>query len=192
MGMYQYVRKLWKKPRANLKQDYTKRVSIWNKEDSTVRIERPTRLDRARALGYKAKQGIFVVRQKVGRSARMRPKPSGGRRSKHARRKKIVAKNYQRIAEERSARKYTNCEVLNSYWVGENATSKWYEIILVDGDHPRIKSDKNLSWVSQGNQTGRVFRGLTAAGRRSRGLQNKGKGAEKVRPSVNANKGRLH
>ena len=192
MGMYQQVRDLWKKPRENLGDLYKKRISTWNKDYVTVRILRPTRIDRARALGYKAKQGIFVVRQMVGRSHRMRPKFSSGRRSKHMRRSKIVAKNYQRIAEERAANKYPNCEVLNSYWVGENATSKWYEIIFVDRTHPRILSDKNLSWVGEPQNRGRVFRGLTAAGRRSRGLLNKGKGAEKVRPSLNANKNLLH
>ena len=192
MGVYQHIRNLWKKPRKNLGEAFRAKIISWNKELSTVKLERPTRLDRARSLGYKAIQGVFVVRQRVGKSARMRPQFKSGRRSKHSRRKKIVAKNYQRIAEERAQKKYLNCEVLNSYWVGSNAKNKWYEIILVDKNHPRIKTDKNLSWIAEKQHTGRVFRGLTGAGKRSRGMRKKGKGAEKIRPSVNANKGKAH
>ena len=64
----------------------------------------------------------------------------------------------------------------------------WYEIILVDKSHPAIKADKKMSWVCSGKHKNRAFRGLTSAGRKSRGLRNKGKGAEKVRPSQRANK----
>ena len=68
----------------------------------------------------------------------------------------------------------------------------WYEVIMVDKDHPTILADKGINWISSQKQTKRVHRGLTSAGKRSRGLLNKGKGAERVRPSVSANKGRLH
>ncbi|KKT75754.1 MAG: 50S ribosomal protein L15e, partial [Candidatus Peregrinibacteria bacterium GW2011_GWA2_44_7] len=37
------------------------------KEPVTLVLEHPTRLDRARSLGYKAKQGCIVARQRVGR-----------------------------------------------------------------------------------------------------------------------------
>ena len=36
------------------------------------------------------------------------------------------------------------------------------------------------------HQRGRAFRGLTSAGRKMRGLLNKGRGAEKLRPSIRA------
>ena len=191
MGYLKYIREIWKKPKANMPELYRERLLKWRREPVTVRIERPTRLDRARSLGYRAKQGFVIVRQRIGKGGRMREQFKSGRRSKHMRRLKIVSKNYAQIAEERAQKKYTNCEVLNSYWVAEDGHFKWYEIILVDKDSPQILKDKTIGWISKPQQRGRVFRGLTSAGRKSRGLRNKGKGAEKVRPSNRANKRRL-
>ena len=186
MGMYQHVRELWKKPKENLGDIWKQRILEWRKEETTVRIKRPTRLDKARSLGYKAKQGFVIVRQRVNRGGRQREKIRKGRRSKHFGRKKIVKKSYQWVAEERAVKKYPNCEVLNSYYVGEDGQHYWYEIILVDKSHPQILADPNLNWISRPQHKGRVFRGLTSAGRKSRGLRKKGKGAEKIRPSLRA------
>ncbi|MBW2995427.1 50S ribosomal protein L15e [Candidatus Woesearchaeota archaeon] len=177
MSMYTHLRALWKQPKKNLGVEYTNRLLKWRRESATVRVEKPIRLDRARALGYKAKQGYVVVRQRVKRGGRMRQKIRSGRRSKHMRRRKIVGKNYQWIAEERTNRVYTNCEVLNSYFVGKDKDYYYYEIILVDTSHPVIKKD--LPWIR--TISGRVYRGLTSAGKKSRGLMNKGVGAEKIR-----------
>ncbi len=176
MGVYARIRELWKNPKQNLGDLWKQRLIQWRKEPVTVRISRPTRLDRARSLGYKAKPGIIMVRQRVSRGKRQRPKFSGGRRSKHMRRKKVLSMNYQQIAEQRAAKKYLNLEVLNSYWVGQDGKHCWYEVILLDKEHPAIKSDKNLSWIAEKQHTGRAFRGLTAAGKRSReDLVRKGK-----------------
>jgi len=187
MGTYQHIRELWKNPKQNLGDVWKQRLILWRRADSTVRIERPTRLDRARALGYKAIQGFVIVRQRVIRGGRQRPKIRHGRRSKHFGQRKDVDKSYQQVSEERAAKKYPNCEVLNSYYVGEDGRYYWFEIILVDKAHPRILADKNLNWISRSKHTRRVFRGLTSAGKKSRGLRNKGKGAEKLRPSRSAN-----
>ncbi len=181
MGYLKYVKEAWKRPKSTLGTLVRQRLIQWRKDPATLRIKRPTRIDRARSLGYKAKQGIILVRQRVPKSNRMRPRPVGGRRSKHARRKKIVDKSYRQIAEERANKKFVNCEVLNSYWVASDGKHHWYEIILVDKYHPAILKDKNLMWVSNPKHSKRVFRGLTSAGRKSRGLRNKGKGAEKAR-----------
>ncbi|NQV09194.1 50S ribosomal protein L15e [Candidatus Woesearchaeota archaeon] len=191
MALYKHIRELWKKPKQNLKELWRERLIEWRREPVTVRIERPTRLDRARSLGYKAKQGIIIVRQRVIRGGRQRARITKGRRPKHYRRKEIIGKSYQWIAEERANKKYPNCEVLNSYWVAEDGKFRWFEIILVDKDHPAILKDKNYRWLSEFQHTRRVYRGLTAAGKRSRGtLTHKGKGAEKLRPSLRAKKGR--
>ena len=106
--------------------------------------------------------------------------------------KKItMGKSIQRMAEERTARRYPNLEVLNSYWVGEDGKNKFYEVILIDPSHPVIKSDHKLNWLSNGSShRGRAHRGKTSAGKRGRGLFNIGKGAEKLRPSLKANKNR--
>ncbi len=183
MGLYKYLRELWKKPKKNVEK-YKEYLISWRREPSILRLEHPTRLDRARSLGYKAKQGVIVVRVRVLRGGRSKSKPSGGRRPKRASLRLDLNKNYKQIAEERASRKYPNMEVLNSYYLAEDGKHYWYEVILVDREHPSVKNDKQLSQIAK--QKGRAFRGLTSAGRKSRGLRNKGIGAEKLRPSKNA------
>lgn len=185
MGLYKHVREAWKKPRESLRDLWKQRLVQWRQEPVTLRILRPTRIDRARSLGYKAKPGYIIIRQRVERGGRMRPKITGGRRSKHARRRKVLSLSYQSVAEQRAVKNYKNCEVLNSYWVGEDGNYYWYEVILVDRAHPQILADTRINWIL--NQRGRVNRGLTSAGKKSRGLGGKGKGYEKMRPSKRAN-----
>ncbi len=185
MGVYKYMRELWKQPKENMGELYRQRLIEWRREPVTIRIDRPTRLDRARSLGYKAKQGFVIVRQRVSRGGRQREHNLGGRRPKHNRLKKILSLNYQQVAEERANRKYKNCEVLNSYLVAEDGKCRWYEIIMIDRTHPAVLADEKRNWISL--KQGRTHRGLTSAGRKSRGLRNKGKGAEKIRPSQRAN-----
>ena len=93
-------------------------------------------------------------------------------------------KSYQQVAEERSAKKYPNCEVLNSYYVAKDGISYWFEIILIDRAHPQVMASTVLRSIAA--QRGRVYRGLTSSGKKSRGLRRKGKGAEKMRPSLRA------
>jgi len=153
-----------------------------------VRVERPLRLDRARKLGYKAKQGFVMVRARVRKGGRKKQRPTSGRRQKRMGVKKLKpAKSLQLIAEERAARKFPNLEVLNSYWAWEDGRHRWFEVIMVDPNHPVIKSDKNISWISDSAQRGRVFRGLSSSGKEVRGLRHRGRGAEKARPSRRAN-----
>jgi large subunit ribosomal protein L15e len=144
-------------------------------------------LDRARDLGYRAKQGNVVVRARVRRGGLRKPTIRGGRRAKRKGISKItMAKSIQRIAEERTSRHYPNLEVLNSYWVGEDGKSKYYEVILVDPHHPVIKTDKKINWICEPQHRRRVQRGLTSAGQRGRAMHKKGKGVEKARPSRRA------
>jgi len=188
MGIYSYLQELWKKPKSNLGSVYTKRLIKWRREPVTIRIERPTRLNKAHSLGYKAKEGIIVVRQKVKRGGHKRPRIKAGRRSKRFGSRKNLKISYKVIAESRCAKKYVNMEVLNSYQVAKDGEYVWFEIILVDPMHPVIASDKNIQWIREKQHTRRVFRGLTSAGKKSRGLLNKGKGAEKLRPSAHTKK----
>ena len=168
MGLYQQVRKTWKKPQVNLGALWKERLIAWRQEDSTVRIERPTRIDRARSLGYKAKQGFIIVRQRVLRGGHERPQIKGGRRSKRFGRNLTLWKNYQQIAEERVQKEFENMVVLNSYWVARDGKNYWFEVILIDPDHPVIKSDPHLQGIT--HHRSRVFHGQTSAGKRSRGL----------------------
>jgi len=160
-------------------------LKAWRQDMTVQRIERPTRLDRARALGYKAKQGIVVARVKVRRGGLRKSRYIRNRRTRHTGMAKItMAKSIQRIAEERAGRRFRNMEVLNSYWVGEDGKHKWYEVILVNPSDPAIKSDKDLSWVGGNSHKKRAEHGKTSAGKRGRGLMVKGRGAEKRRPSI--------
>ncbi len=190
MGLYKYLREFWKNREEQAGELWRERLIEWRREPSTVRIARPTRLDRARSLGWKAKQGIIIVRQRMIRGGRQRPTIRKGRRPKRFSQKLVLGKSYQLLSEERAAKKFPNCEVLNSYFVAKDGRYVWYEVLLVDKASPSIKKDKELSWIRGRKHSRRVNRGLTSAGRKSRGLRNKGKGAEKVRPSLKANKGR--
>ena len=190
MSMYKYVRDAWKRPSKDNREIRHDRLIEFRRQPATLRVIRPTRIDRARSLGYRAKQGFIIVRQRVKRGGHYREQFKAGRRPKAFSRRKIVNASYQRIAEERVARQYTNCEVLNSYYVVKDGNHYWYEVILVDRTHPAIINDTTINWISL--EKNRVFRGKTSAGKKSRGLRNKGVGAEKVRPTQKSNKNRLH
>lgn len=191
-SFYGYIRDAWKDPADSyvgvLRQQ---RLKNWRKESAVQRIERPTRLDRARSLGYKAKQGIAVVRVRIRRGGRRKSRYIRGRRTKHMGMHKIApGKSLQRISEERASRRHPNMEVLNSYWVGQDGRYKWFEVIMVDTNHPAITVDKDINWICNGVHRGRAERGKTSASRRGRGLRKKGKGTEKTRPSIGAHSGK--
>ncbi|MFW5946529.1 MAG: 50S ribosomal protein L15e [Candidatus Natronoplasma sp.] len=190
-SMYKYIEKAWEQPKEGyLKELQRKRMKQWRRDDNFKRIERPTRLDRARKLGYKAKPGFVLARAKVRRGNLRKKRPRAGRGPKRMGVKKIIPdKNLQWIAEERTSRRYPNLRVLNSYWVGEDGRRKYFEVIMVDPDHPAIQNDKDINWICEENQKGRVFHGKTSAGRKARGLRAKGKGSEKSRPSKEKTRG---
>ena len=190
-GVMKHLGSVWKQPKQNIPAAVRRdRMAGWRREPVFQRIERPTRLAAARRVGYRAKQGITVVRTRVRRGGLRKGKIHMKRKPSKAGIKKItMAKSIQRMAEERTSKRYPNLEFLNSYWVGEDGKNKFFEVIMVDPHHPAIKADKQLSWIAEGNShRGRAFRGKTSAGKRGRGLYNKGKGAEKLRPSLKANK----
>ena len=141
----------------------------WRREDVFTRIDHPTNIKRARSLGYKAKQGFVLVRTKIRKGGRHKPKPAKGRNPAKMGLNKFTPKqSLQTIVEKRVARKFPNMEILNSYYAGEDGTQTFYEVILVDPSHPVIKSDKNINWIC--NQRKRVFRGRTSSARKSRDI----------------------
>ncbi|MGB9637019.1 MAG: 50S ribosomal protein L15e [Thermoplasmata archaeon] len=187
-GLYQYIRDAWKDLDDSYLADLLReRLFQWRREESCKRIERPTRIDRARALGYKAKQGYVIVRVRVRRGNLQKRAIKAGRRPKRKGILKMtVKKSLQWIAEERANKRFPNLEVLGSYWVGEDGKHKYFEVLLVDPWHPVIKSDRKINWIASNKHRGRVYRGLTAAGKKGRGLRWKGKGTENLRPSRHA------
>lgn len=191
-SFYSHIREAWKTPsEGKLAELQWQRTQEWRKQGAIERIDRPTRLDTARSLGYKAKQGVVVARVSVRKGSARKQRFTAGRRSKRQGVNRITRrKNLQRISEERAQRKYRNLRVLNSYWVGEDGSQKWFETILIDPEHPAIQNDEDLNWICEDTQKGRAFHGTTSAGTQGRGLETRGKGAEKTRPSLRRNKGR--
>lgn len=185
MSAYKHIQEFWaSKSSEEFVKLMRERLIQWRKEAAVVRIERPTNLVRARALGWKPKQGYILVRVRVRKGGQRKPRPRSGRKSKRLGIKgHTVGKSLQWIAEERAARKYPNCEVLNSYWVGEDGQFVWFEVILIERSNPVVLADERINWIASAKHRGRVFRGLTSAGKKARGLRNRGLGAEKVRPS---------
>jgi large subunit ribosomal protein L15e len=182
---YHYIGEAWKKPDTSFDSAQWHRMIEWRQGESFVRVEKPLRLDRARALGFKAKQGVVMVRARVRRGGLHKKRFDGGRvPSKMGVNKITMKQNTQVISEQRAAKRFPNLEVLNSYWVGADGKSHYYEVIMVDPYHPSIRADKDLAWICTRPATNRVLRGKTSAGQKHRGMRAKGKGAEHIRPSV--------
>ena len=133
--------KMWKENSAVLRE----RAITWRKENAVNRIERPSRLLRAKRLGYKAKQGIIVIRMRVGTGGMRKQRPRGGRRPKHLGVTRIKADDSMKtVAERRVLEKYPNMKLLGSYFLYKDGKHYWYEVILADPSHPRIAKDKEL------------------------------------------------
>jgi len=184
--MYHYIKQAWKKPSREI---LRKRMIDWRKSQAVVKVDKPLRLDRARALGYKDKKGFVVARIRILRGGHKRSRPNKGRRSKRLHTRKTLRMNYKWIAEQRTARKFKNLEVLNSYLIGKDGKHYFYEVILVDPERPEIKNDKTINWITKKENRKRPMRGLTSAGKKARGLRSKSREI-KTRPSLRA-RGRL-
>ena len=185
-GLYHILKNTWKQQDSTRMRELT---TAWRQDTAVVVIDKPTRLDRAHSLGYKAKKGFIIVRVRVKRGGRKQPRPTKGRRSKRMTIIKTLKMNNRWVAEIRAQKTHANLEVLNSYYVGQDGQHYFFEVILVDPDKTEIKNDPTIQWITLSKNQGRVFRGLTSAGKQSRGLRNKGP-MNKNRPSVRAGKRR--
>ena len=167
-GMYHFIREAWKKPDKKILRE---RMVEWRKSDAVTKVEKPLRLDRARSLGYKAKKGFVVARVKIKRGGHKRSRPTKGRKGGNLTIRKNLDLNYRNIAEQRAAKKFKNLEVLNSYNIGKDGIYYFFEVILVDPRRQEIQTDKTINWISKPKNNHRAFRGLTSAGKKSRGLR---------------------
>ncbi len=181
-GLYHYVKKAWKKPDSKILRE---RMIEWRKSPVQTRVDKPLRIDKARALGYKDKKGFVTIRIRLKRGGHKRPRPNKGRRSKRLHSRKNLKMSYKWIAEQRVERKFKNLIVLNSYMVGKDGIHYFYEVICVDPQRPEIKKDKQLKWITKPKNKNRTMKGVTSAGKKSRGLKSKHP-ANKSRPSVRA------
>ncbi len=184
-GFYHYIKQTWKKPSEEQIAEFRRKMVAWRAGNRIVKLEKPTRLDRARALGYKAKKGFIVARVVIERGGRRRPRHKKGRKSRTQTIRKVLKMNYQWVAEQRAQRKFINLEVLNSYKIGKDGKYYFFEVILVDPFKPEIQNDSDINWICKPESKNRVFRGLTSAAKKSRGLRTKSRNL-KVRPSLRA------
>jgi large subunit ribosomal protein L15e len=181
-GFYYYIKQAWKKPD---KKTLRERMIEWRKSNVFTRVDKPLRLDKAREFGYKDKKGFVVIRIRLKRGGHKRSRPNAGRRSKRMHTRKNLKMSYKWIAEQRVERKYKNLVVLNSYLIGKDGLHYFYEVICVDPEKSEIKNDKTINWVTKPVNKKRAMRGLTSAGKKSRGLRSKNP-MNKSRPSVRA------
>ena len=138
MGAHKYLVQTWRRKEKNeLERELRQSAIAWRREPTVHRVEHPTRLDRARSLGYKAKQGYVVVRVRVRKGGARKIRPRAGRRPRALGVTKFTrAMSLKNIAEEKARRKYPNLLVLNSYYLWEDGTHHWYETILRDPNNP--------------------------------------------------------
>ncbi|KAJ1835544.1 60S ribosomal protein L15 [Coemansia sp. RSA 2711] len=174
MGAYKYLEEISKKKQSDVMR-FLLRVRCWEyRQLNTIhRASRPSRPDKARRLGYKAKQGYVIYRVRVRRGNRKRPNPKGqvyGKPVHHGINELKLQKSKRVVAEQRVGKRCANLRVLNSYWVNQDSTFKFFEVILVDPAHKTIRRDPRINWIAKAVQKRRESRGLTSAGRKSRGV----------------------
>lgn len=186
MGAYKYINQLFRKKQSDVMR-FLMRVRAWEyrQQHKIVRLTQPSRPERARRLGYKAKQGFCIFRVRIRRGCRKKqvakgktngkPKFEGIAHLKHVR-------NLQVIAEGKVGRRAANLRVLHSYWVNQDSKYKWFEVICVDPSHERVRMDPRINWICEAKHKHREARGKTPSGRKHRGLK-KGLGRSKNHPS---------
>ena len=136
---------VWLKMLKENPMELRQRAVIWRNQNAVTRVEKPSRIARARRLGYKAKQGIIVVRMRVGTGGMRKQRPRGGRRPKHLGVTKIKADvSMKQVSERRVLERYPNMKLLGSYFLYKDGMHYWFEIILADPSHPRIAKDKEM------------------------------------------------
>ncbi|KAL4836267.1 hypothetical protein H8958_016384 [Nasalis larvatus] len=161
MGAYKYIQELWRKKQSDVMR-FLLRVCCWQYRQLSAlhRAPRPTQPDKARRLGYKAKQGYVIYRIRVRCGGRKCPVPKGatyGKPVHHGVNQLKFARSLQSVAEERAGRHF-----LNSYWVGEDSTYKFFEVILIDPFHKTIRRNPDTQWITKAVQKHREMRGLTS------------------------------
>ena len=136
---------VWLKMLKENPMELRQRAVIWRNENAVTRVEKPSRIARARRLGYKAKQGIIVIRMRVGTGGMRKQRPRGGRRPKHLGVTKIKADvSMKQVAERRILERYPNMKLLGSYFLYKDGMHYWFEVVLADPSHPRIAKDKEI------------------------------------------------
>ena len=145
MGLYARLSELWRERPQELEQLMRSRRIAWRRQPAVVRVDKPLRLDRAKALGYKDKQGFVVLRVRVRRGGFSKPRPRSGRRPKAI--GVVLHKVNVTMLEEainRAKKKYPNLYPLGGYPLTYDSLYKWFEVIMIDPHHPAILADREI------------------------------------------------
>lgn len=174
MTFSQILREVHRKKQSDIMHYMTRIAMVEARQNEVVfRKERPSYLERARKLGYKAKQGVCVFGVRIVKGDTPRDYHNGNTRGKcvNAGIHQIKSSlNKQALAEQIVGKKLGSLRVLGSYEIGQDLHYHHFEVIMVDPSHNAIRNDRSLNWICQGNKKHREMRGLTSAGRKSRGL----------------------
>ncbi len=146
--MYSEIGKSWQKIFHGKEGEISARAILLRRGPTIERLEKPSRLDRARMLGYKAKDGVVVVRIKVARGGMRRKRPTSGRRPKHLGVLRMKSDEpVQGVAERRVREKFPNLRLLGSYIYYKDGKHVWYECVLIDPQNPSVSKDYNYRRV---------------------------------------------
>jgi len=100
---------------------------------AVCRLDSPMNPSRARSLGYKAVPSYAVILSRVPRGGRRKPRPTSGRRPRHAG-SVLFTPGISRgeIAVGRARKKFDNMTVLGHHEVASDGKYHWYEVVMVD------------------------------------------------------------
>ncbi|MFH1106834.1 MAG: 50S ribosomal protein L15e [Candidatus Micrarchaeota archaeon] len=132
MGAYSYMRKSFQETFKTRAQHLRRRMSLWRKQRTVERIEHSSDLPRARALGYKAKRGIYLARVRIRRGKRVRDKPDQGRKPGRSVKRINPGRSLSYYAMNKTRTKFPNLVPKAAYWVGEDGMFKYFEVIMRD------------------------------------------------------------
>lgn len=133
MGAARYLQGIWNKKQSDVLR-FLLRIRTWEYRHLPVvhRASQPTRPDKAHRLGYKAKQGYVIFRSRVRRGDRKKRVAKGivyGKPKHQGVCKQKSSSSLRMLAEQRVGRRVAgNLRVLNSYWIGQDALFKYYEV----------------------------------------------------------------
>ncbi|ELK08873.1 60S ribosomal protein L15 [Pteropus alecto] len=154
MGAYKYIQELWRRKQSHVMR-FLLRVCWWQycQPSAIHTVLHPTRPDKVRRLGYKVKQGYVIYQIRVCCGGCKRPVPKGatyGKPVHHGvKQPKFAGSLHQSVAEEQAGCHCGALRVLNSYWVGEDSTYRFFEVIFIDSFHKAIRRNPDIQRVTK-------------------------------------------
>ncbi|ORD94040.1 RL15 [Enterospora canceri] len=174
MSFAQIMREIHRKKQSDVMKYMTRITLVEARQNDVVhRKEKPAFLERARKLGYKAKNGYTIWSVRIRKGDAIRNYNNGNTRGKcvNAGIHQIKpGQNKQAEAEQIVGHKLGGLRLLNSYEVGQDLRYHHFEVIMVDPSHNSIRNDHKINWICNAVHKHREMRGLTSAGQKSRGL----------------------